>query len=303
MAHANLLNKQGMNEVDFLKAYTPGDYERPSVTVDMVIFTVAEEETKNYRKLPEKTLSILMIQRGDHPCIGQWALPGGFVNMDESLEDAARRELKEETNIEDIYMEQLYTWGDVGRDPRTRIISCSYLSLVDKELLDVQSGDDAADAGWFTVSSKVFRENKQLTAEGSIHEQWVNLRLTGKDITLSATVKTTKTVVGKVARVKREVVETDNIAFDHALVIHYGVERLRSKVAYTDIAFNLMGDLFTLTELQQVYEIILDQELLKANFRRKIAGRVLETKEYRKDAGHRPSKLFRFNPDWTQTLE
>lgn len=298
-----LRNQQGLNESEFLAAYTPGDYERPSVTVDMVIFTVAEEETKNYRRLPEKALNLLMIQRGDHPCIGQWALPGGFVNMNESLEDAARRELKEETNIEDIYMEQLYTWGDVGRDPRTRIISCSYLSLVDKEHLDVKSGDDAADAGWFTVTSRVFREEKQVIENGSLHQQWFRLQLAGKEITLSAIVKTTKTVIGKVARIQREVVESDNIAFDHALVIHYGVERLRSKIAYTDMAFNLMGELFTLTELQQVYEIILDEELLKANFRRKIAGRVLETNEYRKDAGHRPSKLYRFNPDWTQTLE
>lgn len=223
--------------------------------------------------------------------------------MDESLEDAARRELKEETNIEDIYLEQLYTWGDVNRDPRTRIISCSYLSLVDKQMIDVRSGDDAADAQWFSVSSRVLKENKQVTADGSIHEQWFKLRLTGKDTELSGAVKITKTVVGKVARITREVVETGGIAFDHALVIHYGVERLRSKIEYTDIAFNLMGDQFTLTELQQVYEIILDQELLKANFRRKIAGRVLETKEYRKDAGHRPSKLYRFNPDWTQVLE
>lgn len=303
MSERERRNHLGQSEADFLAAYTPGDYERPSVTVDMMIFTVAAEETKNYRKLPEKTLNLLMIQRGDHPCIGQWALPGGFVNMDESLEDAARRELKEETNIEDIYMEQLYTWGDVGRDPRTRIISCSYLSLVDKQHLDVKSGDDAADAQWFSVTSRVVREDKQLTGEGSVHAQWFQLKLDSKNASLQATVKITKTVVGKVARITREVVESDNIAFDHALVIHYGIERLRSKIEYTDIAFNLMGELFTLTELQQVYEIILGQELLKANFRRKVAGRVLETNEYRKDAGHRPSKLFRFNPDWTQTLE
>lgn len=296
-------NSKGQNEAEFLSAYTPGDYERPSVTVDMVIFTVAQEETRNYRKLPEKTLNLLLIQRGDHPCIGQWALPGGFVNMDESLEDAARRELKEETNIDDIYMEQLYTWGDVGRDPRTRIISCSYLSLVDKQHLDVKSGDDASDARWFSVTSRIVREDKQLLEDGTVHAQWFQIKLSSKETTLQAMVKITKTTLGKVVRVNREVVESDNIAFDHALVIHYGIERLRSKIEYTDIAFNLMGELFTLTELQQVYEIILDQELLKANFRRKIAGRVLETNEYRKDAGHRPSKLYRFNPDWTQTLE
>jgi hypothetical protein len=99
------------------------------------------------------------------------------------------------------------------------------------------------------------------------------------------------------------VIESHGIAFDHAKIIAYGIERLRSKVEYTDIAFNLMPKRFTLTELQQVYEVILDKELLKANFRRKIAAMVTETNEYTRDAGHRPSKLFRFNPNWTNVSE
>lgn len=303
MQQKRLRNKKGQTEAQFIAAYTPGDYERPSVTVDMLIFTVTEKESTNYRKLPEKQLSILMIQREDHPCMGQWALPGGFVNMDEDLETAARRELKEETNVEDIYLEQLYTWGDVGRDPRTRIISCSYMSLVNQHQVEVKFGDDAADARWFSVSSRQVQEDKRYTKEGSIHERWFELRLTGGDAVLSATLKSTTTVVGKVAHVEQEIVEAENIAFDHGKIIHYAVERLRKKAASTDIAFNLMDDLFTLTELQQVYEALLDQPLLKANFRRKLAGRVIETDTYRKDAGHRPSRLYRFNPEWTQILE
>lgn len=298
-----LRNSSGETETEFLAAYDPDKYPKPSVTVDAVIFTVADEELLNYRKLPRKVLSLLMIQRGDHPFMGQWALPGGFVNMDESLEDAARRELKEETNIENIYMEQLYTWGDVERDPRMRVISSSYLSLVEKEKLNVQASDDAADARWFSVDCKVFQEHRQMTETGSVHEQWHRLQLVGDGLELSAVIRVVRTVEGKVIRIRREVVESNGIAFDHAMVIQYGLERLRSKIQYTDIAFNLMGELFTLTELQQVYEIILDRELLKANFRRKVAGRVLETNEYRKDAGHRPSKLFRFNPDWTEAVE
>jgi len=111
-------------------------------------------------------------------------------------------------------------------------------------------------------------------------------------------VKITKTVEGRVTRVQREIVESNGIAFDHAKIIEYGIERLRNKIMYTDIAFNLMPELFTLTELQKVYEIILDKKLLKANFRRKIAPMVIETDEYTKDAGHRPSKLFKFNSGW-----
>jgi len=130
MSKAKVLNKQGLTAEQFLSTYDASKYPRPSVTVDMLIFSVTDEEKKNYRKLPEKVLRLLMIKRGDHPYLGQWALPGGFVKMDESLDEAALRELKEETNINDIYMEQLYTWGAVARDPRTRVISVSYMSLV-----------------------------------------------------------------------------------------------------------------------------------------------------------------------------
>lgn len=126
MGETKMINRQGLTEEQFLTTYDASKYERPSVTVDMLILTVTEEEKKNYRKLPEKVLKLLMIKRGDHPYMGQWALPGGFVQMNESLDEAAGRELKEETNIDDIYMEQLYTWGDVARDPRTRVISASY---------------------------------------------------------------------------------------------------------------------------------------------------------------------------------
>jgi len=303
MVDKELRNKQGLTEEEFLKTYDASKYERPSVTVDMLIFTVTDEEKKNYRKLPEKALKLLMIKRGDHPYIGQWALPGGFVNMNESLDEAARRELKEETNIDNIYMEQLYTWGDVGRDPRTRVISTSYMSLVDSQILNVKANDDADDAKWFTVSCKLYQEQKTVTKDGYVLQRLFNLKLINEEEELSATVKVAKTVQNRITTIEREIVESHGIAFDHAKVIQYGIERLRNKIEYTDIAFNLMPELFTLTQLQQVYEIILDTELLKANFRRKISGMVIETNEYTKDSGHRPSKLFRFNPNWQNEIE
>ncbi|NLO38000.1 MAG: NUDIX hydrolase, partial [Ruminiclostridium sp.] len=298
MPENTIKNKQGLTEEQFLATYDASKYRRPSVTVDMLIFTVTEEETTNYRKLPEKVLRLLMIQRGDHPYIGQWALPGGFVQMDESLDEAALRELKEETNIDEIYMEQLYTWGDVGRDPRTRVISTSYMSLVDSTALDVKASDDADDAKWFTVSCKLYQEQRTVTEKGYMLQRLFRLSLVNDENNLWATVKVVKIVEGKVTKVEREVVESDGISFDHAKIIEYGLERLRNKIEYTDIAFSLMPEQFTLTQLQQVYEVILGKELLKANFRRKIADMVIETNEYTKDAGHRPSKLFRFNPNW-----
>jgi ADP-ribose pyrophosphatase YjhB (NUDIX family) len=296
-------NKQGLTEQEFLAVYDATKYDRPSVTVDMLIFTVTQKKKKNYRKLPEKALRLLLIKRGDHPNMGQWSLPGGFIHMDESLDEAALRELKEETNIENIYMEQLYTWGAVSRDPRSRIISTSYMSLVDSSALNIKASDDADDAAWFTVSCKLYQEHRTLTGRGYILERLFKLTLTNEEENLSATLKITQTVEGKIAKLERQIIEQQGIAFDHAKIIQYAVERLRSKLEYTDIAFNLMPELFTLGELQQVYEVILDTELLKANFRRKIAGMVVETNEYTKAAGHRPSKLFRFNPNWGNSAE
>lgn len=292
-----LKNRDGLTEMEFLKNYDVSKYQRPSVTVDMLIFSVGNEEETNYRKLPKKALKILMIKRDDHPCIGMWALPGGFVGMNESLHDAAVRELKEETNV-DVYMEQLFTWGAPDRDPRTRVISCSYMALVDSSSLDIKPGLGAQTVGWFDVEIKLAKEEKTITETGYIEQKWDSIKIFNDEEKLTALVKQTKTVEGKLSRIKREVVQSSGIAFDHAKIIDYGIERLRNKIEYTDIAFNLMPELFTLTELQQVYEVILGKELLKANFRRKISDMVIETNEIKKDAGHRPSKLYKFNPNW-----
>ncbi len=293
-----LKNRQGLTEQEYLEKYDASVFDRPSVTVDMLIFTVVNEEEENYRKLPEKALKLLMVKRGEHPFIGQWALPGGFVSTQESLEDAALRELKTETNVEDVYMEQLYTWGDVGRDPRTRVISSSYMALVDSVKLNIIAGDDADDAKWFNIRYNLNQEKKTINEKGHISEKLYSINLWNVNEELSATVKVVEVVEGKVVKTSREVIESEGIAFDHAKMIEYGIERLKNKIEYTDIAFNLMPELFTLSELQQVYEVILGRELLAAAFRRKIAGMVIETNQFTKDAGHRPSKLYRFNHSW-----
>lgn len=298
MTDKSFKNMQGLTEEEFLKTYDASIFEKPSVTVDMLIFTVMDEKEENYRKLPEKSLKLLMIKRGEHPYIGQWALPGGFVGVKESVDAAASRELKSETNIDNIYMEQLYTWGEVSRDPRTRVISCSYMALVDSTALQIKAGDDAADASWFNIKYKLFEEKKTITENGYIIEKLVDINLFNESDKLSAAVKITEIVEGKVRKINREIIKSIGIAFDHAKIIDYAIKRLKNKIEYTDIAFNLMPDLFTLSELQQVYEVILDKELLAAAFRRKIANMVIETNEFTKDAGHRPSKLYRFNAEW-----
>ncbi|GGF68880.1 ADP-ribose pyrophosphatase [Paenibacillus albidus] len=295
MSPKNAVDRNGLTEQKFLEVYDAGTFEHPSVTVDMLIFTVLNRAQDNYRKLPDKSLQLLLIKRGEHPFLGQWALPGGFVAVSESIEAAARRELYSETNIDNIYMEQLYTWGDVNRDPRTRVISCSYMALVDRSTLNVQAGDDADEAAWFEVGYEVIEEFRRETADGSELERLLRISLSSETDSLSGTVRILESVQGHVRQLKREIVESNGIAFDHVLMIQYAIERLRGKVEYTDIIFNLMPPLFTLSELQRVYEIILGKELLAAAFRRKIADAVTETEEFTKDAGHRPSKLYRYN--------
>ncbi|OMG01128.1 NUDIX domain-containing protein [Paenibacillus sp. FSL R7-0337] len=298
MPNQPVTDPNGLNEEQFLKNYNAGNYERPSVTVDMLIFTVMEQEQDNYRKLADKSLQLLLIQRGEHPFLGQWALPGGFVGISESVEEAARRELYSETNINNIYMEQLYTWGEVDRDPRMRVISCSYMALVDRKALDVQAGDDAAAAAWFDVSYHILETRREVLEQDVRQETLVEIILENEQEKLSGVVKLTETIQGHVRQVSREIVRSTGFSFDHLLMVQYAIERLRGKVEYTDIIFNLMPPLFTLSELQRVYEIILGKELLAAAFRRKIAERVIETDQSTRDAGHRPSKLYRYNREW-----
>ncbi len=298
MEKDELRNADGLTEQEFLGQYDVRLYKRPSVSVDILLFTVVDGPQLNYRKLPQKELKVLMVRRGNHPYIGKWALPGGFMSVEESLDQAAYRELKEEVNVSDVYMEQLYTWGDVGRDPRTRVISCSYMSLADSSRMEIKAGGGAWDAQWFTLSHETEEERKTTIPGGYLFENRVRVTLSGKEDTLYGVIGTKKRVVGRSKTVKRRILKNEGIAFDHAFVVQYGIERLRNKIEYTDIAFNLMPTYFTLTELQQVYEVILGKELLKANFRRKIADRVIETDRETKNEGHRPSKLYTFNTNW-----
>ncbi|RAR43700.1 NrtR DNA-binding winged helix domain-containing protein [Paenibacillus sp. MDMC362] len=288
----NLLDRDGLTEREFLEKYRAEDYERPSVAADMVIFTVTDEAADSYRKLPEKELRILLIRRGGHPFLGKWALPGGFVQPSETTEQAAARELREESGVDDVYLEQLYTFSDIGRDPRTWVMSCSYMALINSDKLELQAGDDAADAAWFKVSYRLLREQKELIEDGYVKTMEYELKLSGEE-ELSAVVARRLTVKTTSTSTEYKIVSNNGLAFDHAKIITCAIERLRGKVNYTDIALHLMPELFTLTELQQVYEVILDKELLKAAFRRKVADLVAETDHYTENAGHRPSRLYR----------
>ncbi len=285
----------GLTEQEFLAAYRPGDYVRPSVACDMVIFTVTDTETSSYRKNPDKELRVLLIERGGHPCLGEWALPGGFVNPNENTEHAAKRELKEEAGVENIYLEQLYTFSDPNRDPRTWVMSCSYMALVDSANLRIQAGDDADKAAWFQLSFKQGYDDSTEFLGGVRRIRRYALELTSDDTRLSAIVEHSRVISKNCSEEDFRIVENNGLAFDHAKILTYALLRLQGKLDYSGIVMHLMPELFTLSELQRVYEVILGKTLLKAAFRRKIAPLVTETEQFTQNAGHRPSRLYKVN--------
>ncbi|MFF2155073.1 NUDIX domain-containing protein [Paenibacillus chitinolyticus] len=288
-------DRNGLTEEQFLAQYRAGDYVRPSVAADMVILTVADTAELNYRKLPKKKMRVLLIQRGEHPFLGKWALPGGFVRPGETTEQTARRELREETSVDNVYLEQLYMFSEPDRDPRSWVMSCAYMALIDSSQVKIAAGDDAAEAAWFDVTCRLLSEEKLRLEDGYSITRRYELKLTGERDTLTSVVEQRKQSAKASSAVEYAVAASGELAFDHAKIIACAIERLRGKLDETNIALHLLPELFTLTELQQVYEVILDKELLKAAFRRKAAPLVEATDQYTENAGHRPSRLYRRN--------
>ncbi|HMQ89900.1 MAG TPA: NUDIX domain-containing protein [Flavilitoribacter sp.] len=212
------------------------EYPRPALTVDCVIFGLDESDH----------LKVLLIQRGHEPFKDSWALPGGFVDMKEDLESAALRELEEETGVRDVFIEQLFTFGDPDRDPRGRVVSVAYFALVNLAEHPVRAASDARNVEWFQL--------------------------------------------GKIP----------GLAFDHARILEAAVNRLKAKVRYQPIGFELLPEKFTLSQLQKLYETILGVEegLNKRNFRKRILQMGV-LKEAGKQAGvaHRPAMLYSFDKD------
>lgn len=273
------MNKLKQEDLDFLKTYDPTQFYCVSVAADIVIFAVFDEENDNYRKLPEKALRVLLVKRAEYPYKGMYALPGGFVKKGESLDQTARRELKEETGVACEFLEQFRTTGTVDRDPRTRVISAAYMALLNASEYQLKAGDDAAEAEWFTVSMK--KESEDL---------W-HLVLKGENSVLTAKIKEKKKQWSPTLELN-VVEESELLAFDHAEIIAYAVLQLRKWVKESGIAFRLLPKQFTLKQLQQIHEAILETELLTPAFRRKMENYVEVTEQRTKDDGHRPALLY-----------
>lgn len=266
-------------EEEFLKHYDPKQFDQLSMTADILLISVSDHKRKNYRKTSKKAMSILLVKRTDFPFKGKWCLPGGFLNPNgETLEECAKRVLKRETNLQNIFLEQLYTYDDPKRDPRTRVVSTSYMALVDKEKLTDMINENAS---WFDV---VLQEETDDKIEIVLDNGTDTIKINVKKILRE---KTTD-------RYQFQSEKGKDLAFDHDLVIVSGIERLRNKLSYTDIVFNMMPKYFTLGELQQVYEVILNKKLLDPAFRRIIASKVEKTNKMKTGEGHRPSALFKY---------
>ncbi len=212
--------------------YDPDSYDRLSVTVDVVIFTLVDDDLK-----------VLLLKRLYEPFANKWAIPGGFVRFDESIDEAAIRELDEETGLTNVYLEQLYTFGEPKRDPRTRVITVAYFAVVPFNAIQRPApGDQASETKWFSMT------------------------------------------------------DLPKLAFDHDDILKYAHTRLRYKLEYTMVGFELLPDVFTLTDLQTAYETVLGEPLDKRNFRRKIlSAEIIEKTGKRKKEGEgRPAMLYRY---------
>ncbi|MBR3356952.1 MAG: NUDIX hydrolase [Solobacterium sp.] len=273
-----LRNAKGQTLQEFLADYDENRYRRPSNTVDMVLMTVHEGQLK-----------LLLIRRKDHPFIGQWALPGGFINFDEDMETAVQRELEEETSIhENTYFHQLYTFGNADRDPRTRIITTVYLSMTpETNIRKTFANDDAADAAWFTIRKCVQEQNDR--------ERVSVLTLQYLDTHMEYCI--TDTVKNNYIETRSQLMEesTTELASDHVKAVNMAMDQVMNRAASTGILFNLLEEEFTLREVQNVYEAIIAKKTDTGNFRRDIKRMLKETGTYKNVKGKKV-KLYRFDP-------
>lgn len=245
-------------------------------TNDLLIFGVDSRRDKSTRELPSKYLSILLVKRNKDPYIDKWSLPGGFIERNETSKEASIRVLEKETGLSNVYMQQIGVNDDINRDPRGRVISTTYMALVDRTLIKDNLKEGAS---WFDISIK---ENKNI----------FNIILKSNDEIIEFNVK--KEIIDNKS-LEFEYSLLDNVlSFDHDKIIVQGLMELRNKVNNTDIVFNLMPQYFTIGELKQVYEILLGKKLINSAFRRTIKDKVIITNKMISTGGHRPSQLCKY---------
>lgn len=297
-------------EENFLENYDINKYDRPSLAADIAVFSIGRKESaeEDYRKLPPKRLRILMIRRAEQPFLDNWALPGGFMKKGETIYETARRELKEETGTDKAYLELCQVFSDSNRDPRGWIVSQAFMAVLNEE--DIAKGyitasGDAGDAAWFDVSVRKVSETRQENDNEITCDNDYELILEGDEglkdensLVLKGLVREHMEYRDYHEITEYHIVDAQGIAFDHARIIVSVFNRLRRMLSNDiRIAFDFMPKNFTLTDIQETVELISGQELIKPNFRRKIADYVMETDQVIQNGGHRPAKAFVRNLD------
>ena len=230
-----------------------------SLAIDAIVITTADKAQENNRKVAEKGLQVLLIQRDEETYKGEWSLIGGFVNTNDTLIECAKRKLREKAGIENIYMEQLYTYGDdINRDNRGRVVTVAYMALAPKEKISLDSSRASKKAEWFWVESS--------------GKDWESDKIKFVSVNDSALV-------------------VNELAVDHKDIIADALNRIKNKIMYTEVAFHLVNELFTVKELQTVYELLLGKEMQA--FRRVMNDKIVETNNWTDGKAHRPARLFR----------
>jgi len=247
--------------------YNINDYERPSVAVDSVVFSIKSVEGETFRDDATLKLAVLLIKRGEEPFKSKYALPGGFLRPNETIENALARELHEETGITNASLIPLANYSNPGRDPRGWIISCASMALIPECAVQTLSGSDAESSDWFEV---------KYSANGK--EEIITLKSDNEELVL-------KYSEGKA--------QPSQMAFDHSQIIYDAYKKLQELTLNINIVFNLLPEMFKISEMQAIYETILNKKETKSNFRRKMMNYIEETGKTTSDEGHRPSQLYK----------
>lgn len=247
---------------------------------DLLIFGIDSRTNDNCRLLPNKYISVLLVKRKKDPFKNSWCLPGRFVNISETSKAAAIRILKKETNLTNVYIEQINTFDNINRDPRGRVISTAYIALIDKNKIDKNLSKNTC---WFDIKITENETNNIIMLKNKGEEMRIVIEKKLKSITTNEYEYSLK--------------ENENLGFDHGLIINIGLKELINKVNNTDIIFNLMPKEFTIGELKQVYELLLGKKLINSAFRRVIASKIISTNKSIKKGGFRPSTLYKYKKE------
>lgn len=227
-------------EEEYLRNYNPNNWPKPSVAADIAVFGYGKGK-----------LYLLLVERGNYPYRGCYALPGGFANMDEDLTETASRELEEETGLAGMYLEGISAWGKPGRDPRDRTVTALHLALIDKESAKVEAGDDASSAKWFEIKNYI--ENRDYFETDKV-VRTKKLILEG-DTILAPQIRRT-VCYGATKCVSEEIIDDSDLAFDHANCIVSAYEKLKERLLISDFAYNILGRVFTLKDFKKLYDAV-----------------------------------------------